>query len=137
MQRLFSSFPNAWPGTGLLLLRMVVGIPVVIDCSTALLTQPGAAGLWRHAVGLAGSSLLLVGFWTPIGGALQALAQGYLGFRSGGVDASRLITAAIGISLIMLGPGAWSVDARLYGRKRIEVRGKKLRTLRSGSALHP
>jgi putative oxidoreductase len=137
MQRLFSSFPNAWPGTGLLLLRMVVGVPVVVDCSTALLTQPGSAGLWRHAVGLAGSSLLLVGFWTPIGGALQALAQGYLGFGTGGVDASRLITAAIGISLIMLGPGAWSVDARLYGRKRIEVRGKRIRTLRSGSAFHP
>lgn len=137
MQRLFSSFPNAWPGTGLLLLRMVVGVPVVVDCCTALLTQPGSAGLWRYAVELAGSSLLLVGFWTPIGGALQALAQGYLGFRSGGVDASRLITAAIAISLIMLGPGAWSVDARLYGRKRIEVRAKQIRTLPSGSAFHP
>jgi hypothetical protein len=137
MQRLFSSFPNAWPGTGLLLLRMVVGVPVVIECSSALLTQPGSAGLWWLAVGLAGSSLLLVGFWTPVGGALQALVQGYLGFRSGGVDASRLIAAAIGISLIMLGPGAWSVDARLYGRKRIEVLGKQIRTLRSGSAFHP
>jgi hypothetical protein len=27
----------------------------------------------------------------------------------------------LGISLAMLGPGAWSVDALLFGRKRITV----------------
>jgi putative oxidoreductase len=28
---------------------------------------------------------------------------------------------ALGAALAMLGPGAWSVDARLFGRKRIEI----------------
>lgn len=122
MQRLFSSFPNAWPGAGLLLLRIVAGVSVLVDCSTALLGEPTSLGVsMLHAIGLVGGSLLLVGFWTPVGGALEALAQGYLALRSGGVDAAHLIAGAIGISLIMLGPGAWSVDAHLYGRKRIVV----------------
>jgi hypothetical protein len=28
----------------------------------------------------------------------------------------------------MLGPGAWSVDARLFGRQRFEINGRKRRT---------
>jgi hypothetical protein len=31
---------------------------------------------------------------------------------------------ALGAALAMLGPGAWSVDARLFGRKRIEISGQ-------------
>jgi putative oxidoreductase len=27
----------------------------------------------------------------------------------------------LGAALAMLGPGAWSVDARLFGRKRIRI----------------
>lgn len=77
------------------------------------------------ATSIAAGSLLLAGFWTPIGGLLQVLAQGYLAFRNGGLDGTRLFSAAIAFSLVMLGPGAWSVDARLYGRKRINVRGKQ------------
>jgi putative oxidoreductase len=123
VQRLFASFPNGWPGAGLLLLRMVGSVPVVVGGINALNVEPGSlAPLWTRVIGAAGGSLLLVGFWTPIGGALQALAEGYLAFRNGDVDRIPLIACAIAICLIMLGPGAWSVDARLYGRKRI-IRG--------------
>jgi hypothetical protein len=31
----------------------------------------------------------------------------------------------IGAGLALLGPGAWSVDARLFGWKRIDVRDRK------------
>jgi uncharacterized membrane protein YphA (DoxX/SURF4 family) len=30
-----------------------------------------------------------------------------------------LVLAILGLSLAMIGPGAWSVDARLFGRKQI------------------
>lgn len=120
MQRLFSSFPSAWPGAGLLLLRLIGAGPVVVGGITALLSQSASPAPWLHIIGAAGGSLLLMGFWTPFGGALQALAQGGLAFWNGDVDAAALICAGIAASLVMLGPGAWSVDARLYGRKRIE-----------------
>lgn len=124
MQRLFSSFPSAWPGAGLLLLRLIGAVPVVVGGITALLTQSASPVPWLDIIGVAGGSLLLVGFWTPVGGALLALAQGCLAFWNGGVDAAALICSGIAASLIMLGPGAWSVDARRYGRKRIEFRSK-------------
>jgi len=124
VQRLFSSFPSAWPGVGLLLLRLIGAGPVVVGGITALLAESASPAPWLDIIGAAGGSLLLMGLWTPLGGALQALAQGCLAFWNGGVDADSLICAGIAASLVMLGPGAWSVDARLYGRKRIEVRSK-------------
>ena len=124
MQRLFSSFPSAWPGVGLLLLRLIGAGPVVVGGITALLAESASPAPWLDIIGAAGGSLLLMGLWTPVGGALQALAQGCLAFWNGGVDGDSLICAGIAASLVMLGPGAWSVDARLYGRKRIEVRSK-------------
>jgi len=64
--------------------------------------------------------LLTIGLWTPIAGVAQAIVVMWIaiGERS---DALHFITASIGLSLAMLGPGAWSVDARLFGRKRIDV----------------
>lgn len=124
MQRLFSSFPSAWPGAGLLLLRLIGAVPVVVGGISALLAQSAAPAPWLDVIGVAGGSLLLMGFWTPVGGALQVLAQGCLAFWNGGIDAASLICAGIAVSLVMLGPGAWSVDARRYGRKRIEFRSK-------------
>jgi uncharacterized membrane protein YphA (DoxX/SURF4 family) len=35
--------------------------------------------------------------------------------------ALHLTRAVIDVALMGLGPGAWSLDSRLYGRKRIEL----------------
>jgi uncharacterized membrane protein YphA (DoxX/SURF4 family) len=32
-----------------------------------------------------------------------------------------LMLAALGAILAMVGPGAWSIDARLFGRKHIDI----------------
>ena len=80
---------------------------------------------WTEFAGVAASALLIPGWWTPVGGAVQALAEGYLAFLGGTLDSVHLMRCLMGISLIMLGPGAWSIDARLYGRKRIEVGGRQ------------
>jgi len=62
---------------------------------------------------------LLAGFWTPIGGVLQALVEFANVLAGAGYE--HVVRALIGLSVAMLGPGAWSVDARLFGRKRIDV----------------
>lgn len=67
--------------------------------------------------------MILGGLWTPAAAACQAIVQ--LGIGLGGIvfDPTPLVFAANSASLLLLGPGAWSIDARLYGRKRIDLGG--------------
>jgi putative oxidoreductase len=119
MQRLYTTFPNEWPGTGLLLLRLAEGIPTVIDGTTNALKSGATLAAIPHAVEVVSGILLFAGFWTPIGGVLQALVEFSNALAGAGYE--HVLHGMIGLSLAMLGPGAWSVDARLFGRKRIDV----------------
>jgi putative oxidoreductase len=80
--------------------------------STAVILQLVAAGA---------AALLLVGLWTPVAGVLMAVAELGLAFTRPADPWMHILLAALGVSLAMLGPGAWSVDARLFGRKRIQI----------------
>jgi len=117
-------FPGAWPGAGLLVLRLAAAIPLIIGGGVAV---PDASQLVRHAIYFATIGvgiLLLAGLWTPVAGALQAIIEVWIFFSRGDGANLHLLLAALGVSLVMLGPGAWSVDARLFGRKRIDIRGR-------------
>jgi uncharacterized membrane protein YphA (DoxX/SURF4 family) len=75
----------------------------------------------QHLVAAGAATLLLVGLWTPAAGVLLAIAELCIVF-SQPVDPWRhILVGALGVALAMLGPGAWSVDARLFGRKRIQI----------------
>jgi uncharacterized membrane protein YphA (DoxX/SURF4 family) len=67
---------------------------------------------------------LFVGLWTPIAGALVAIVELWGAFS--GIDHLRsgVLLATLGAALALLGPGVWSVDARLFGRKRIDIRDR-------------
>jgi uncharacterized membrane protein YphA (DoxX/SURF4 family) len=86
------------------------------------LVQHGTGGLaaaqWAAA---ASGVLLLVGLWTPVGGVLMAIAESFLAVSHHGDPWMHILLAVLGAALAMLGPGAWSVDARLFGRKRIVI----------------
>jgi uncharacterized membrane protein YphA (DoxX/SURF4 family) len=81
-------------------------------------------GLYARFIAIGVGSLLLAGLWTPSAGALQAIIEVWIIFGRGGTPSMHLLLAALGVSLVMLGPGAWSVDARLFGRKRIDIRSR-------------
>jgi putative oxidoreductase len=115
-------FPDGWPGVGLLLLRVAAAIPLMFNSSLDL---RGVSHSWFHATQFAAISiggLLLAGLWTPIAGALKTVIEVWLLFSSADAAVAHLLRAVLGLSLVMLGPGAWSVDARLFGRKRIDIR---------------
>jgi uncharacterized membrane protein YphA (DoxX/SURF4 family) len=133
LQRAFSGFPTGYPGLALLLLRLVVGGATSsqawlhIAANHGALNSGVAVALLAFVAGLA----LTLGFMTPIasvvlsaGGLLLMVDSGVSGhlllFESG---MARLEFTAISAALISLGPGALSVDARLYGRREIEVNG--------------
>ena len=65
--------------------------------------------------------LLLAGLWTPIAGGLAALCALSYGLAHPADGWQSLLLGTIGVALALLGPGGWSIDARLFGWKRIEI----------------
>jgi putative oxidoreductase len=119
VQRLFSTFPQGVPGFGLVLLRAAVAIPLVLQAVAWLLNAPPPAPLALVASGA--GLLLLVGLWTPVAGVLVALAEFALALSHPVEPWTFVHFGILGAALAMLGPGGWSVDARLFGRKHIEI----------------
>jgi putative oxidoreductase len=126
LQRLFSTFPNGWPGVGLLLLRLCVGIALISLGINGFFGAHGdlITGV-RYLIAGAGGVFLIAGLWTPIVGALIALDELWIAFSlSSSPRDSQWISvflATITAGMAMLGPGAWSIDARLFGRKRFDI----------------
>ena len=122
MQRLFTTFPNGWPGAGLLLLRITLAVPLLLDGGTwATSGGPDAVATLIRLIGAASGSLLIGGLWTPVPALLAVLTELWLTYSIPALSNLHLTRAAIGLALAGMGPGAWSVDSRLYGRKRIDI----------------
>jgi uncharacterized membrane protein YphA (DoxX/SURF4 family) len=88
-----------------------------------LLEAPPLTTVVLQAVGAGAGLLLLAGLWTPVAGSLAAIVNVWIAF-SQFLSHSRdpriaIIQAVLGAALAMVGPGAWSIDARLFGRKHI------------------
>ena len=120
MRRLYSTFAGGWPGIGLLSMRLVVGSVLLVRASWVLGTGPPLDATLTF-VSLAGPGLLLLaGLWTPLAGMAVAAIELSQIVTSENVFAP-LMAATMAGALAMLGPGCWSVDARLFGWKRIEA----------------
>lgn len=114
-------FPNGLPGAGLLLLRLVCGALVITGGVTTIIEAPHTRTLLLESIALAAALLLLAGLWTPLAGLLIVVVEVWLALsRTNSIESSVLL-ATIGAALAVLGPGCHSVDAKLYGRKRIEI----------------
>ncbi|MFZ0563830.1 MAG: hypothetical protein WAM43_19630 [Terriglobales bacterium] len=62
---------------------------------------------------------ILAGLWTPVAGALVGAVELWMVVAGGANIWMSLTLAVFGGTLAMIGPGAWSIDARLFGRKII------------------
>ncbi len=125
MRRLYSTFAPGWPGAGLLLMRVVAGVSVIAHgfarLQTGSQTQVIVSSIFAMAVGI----FLLAGLWTPIVGSLAAALGIWNIISRPGDPWACIFFATIGAGLALLGPGAWSVDARLFGWKRIDVHNRQ------------
>ena len=121
MQRLFSTFAHGWPGNGLLLLRMLTSFALIHYGIVDLRETHQFTSIAPQIIAAGAGILLLVGLWTPVTGAVVALAEVWIAFSRAGDPWIPIMLATLGATLAMVGPGAWSIDARLFGRKHIDI----------------
>jgi putative oxidoreductase len=121
VQRLYSMFPNGWPGAGLLLLRLVCGAFIIADGVPRIVAAPHIPTLILESSALAGALFLIVGFWTPVAGVFIVLIELWGALSRTNSFENSVLLATLGAALVVMGPGSHSVDARRYGRKRIQI----------------
>jgi putative oxidoreductase len=109
VERPLSSVVRRSAAAGLFLLRAMAAIAVVSRHPAPHFVESGAV------------LLLLLGIWTPTAAAVvTGFELWLLAMRSGAWTSGLLAAMALAVGLI--GPGGWSVDARWFGWRRIDIR---------------
>jgi uncharacterized membrane protein YphA (DoxX/SURF4 family) len=102
-------------------MRVVVGAVVLWHAVPRLWSGPPLSILLVSALLTLAALLIIAGLWTPIAGAVVAAVAIFEILATGEPPVGRLLAATIAGALTMLGPGRLSIDARLFGWRRIEV----------------
>lgn len=121
LQRLFSTFANGWPGVGLLLQRILAALMLVRFAVLQLTATSPSTSIVPQIIAAGAGMFLLVGLWTPVVGTLIAVLEVWTACTCNADIWIPIVLATLGGSAAMTGPGAWSIDARLFGRKHIEA----------------
>ena len=125
---LFRTFPSGVAGLGLLSLRVITAMTVGYSsywiqegsapAAASVFSFPHLVGVLLPLLGI----LMIVGLATMISGilscALLLVSFGWLHPQSNGVFA---IAAGLSLVIVLLGPGAYSLDARFWGWRRVEI----------------
>lgn len=117
VQRLYAMFPQGGPGTGLALLRASLALQAMLWEPPAWIGLPPGMALALQTLVVAG---LAVGVFTTAF-CLACALPGVLALLPPQAQAWpwAVLVLATSAALILLGPGAYSVDASLYGRRQL------------------
>ena len=121
LQRLYSTFADRWPGVGVLLQRVLVAIMLVRFCVIRLTDSPFSISMIPHIIGACAAMFFLVGLWTPFVGTLIAIGELWIAVTHVGDPWISIMLSTISATSAMLGPGAFSIDAVLFGRRHLDV----------------
>jgi len=126
------NYPSHWAGLGLLLLRGTVGITVATQGSLSVAsTNTDLLGAVPAAALVVCGVALTVGLFTPVCSTIVGLGYAlvlFMPFDAAVLPrldvAAALVGLAAAVALGLLGPGAFSIDARLFGRREIFIPAK-------------
>jgi uncharacterized membrane protein YphA (DoxX/SURF4 family) len=128
LKRRYITFPGGLPGLGLLLLRIAIGARLLLEGLRCVVDPAGLnpGGLVLALLALGTGTSFVLGFLTPVGAAVSALAAATLRlwhpvWFSAFEDLSSINTIVVAIAIFLLGPGAISLDAYFFGRRRIII----------------
>jgi putative oxidoreductase len=121
VQRFFSSFARGAPGIGLLLARLVFGLDLLAQAVMAVRQGGPTVDMVLRTVSAGIGILVLIGLWTRVAAVLIALATLSYCLLHQGDWWHWVLLGNVSVTLALLGPGAWSLDAKLAGWKRIEI----------------
>lgn len=103
-----------------MLIRLVAGGTTFANAVGGFHSGPrGAAVLQVLCIVL--GWLIVIGLWTPVAGTLLALTALWSAFAYPEYRWGSVVIGSLGAALALIGPGMWSVDARLFGWKRLEI----------------
>lgn len=112
-------FPSGMAGIALLFLRLSVTATMLLD-GTTVGSQPPSA--WILAVIIVTAIFLLIGLLTPYNSVLCCLLElRLLASASAGDEFHIVMSVLNGIILAILGPGAISLDSRIFGRRLVSL----------------
>ena len=124
MRSEFTGFVRGWEGIGLLLMRLACGGVLMGEA----VNRVSGISTWEVFVYIPlmpASLAMLTGYKTGIAGAATAALEVSLLALGEGNAVVHSLLATLGIALALTGPGAWSVDARLSGWRRIHIPGRR------------
>jgi putative oxidoreductase len=101
--------------------RLLVGGALIYGATSSLTDALRFEIAVPELLGAAAGALIIAGLWTPVIGIIVSAVQGWIAFSRPNEALMPIVLAVLGLSIAMIGPGAWSIDARLFGRKQIST----------------
>jgi uncharacterized membrane protein YphA (DoxX/SURF4 family) len=103
------------------LLQRVLTSTILLYCGAShLLETARLVPTLPYLIAAVAGVFLLLGLWTPVAGVTIATVEVWISMAWSGNSLIAIVLAGLGATVAMIGPGLWSIDARLYGRKYLE-----------------